>query len=136
MWITKPIKKTSHLILLYVFLFTTGIIMQSLLMPLSPVFTEERNVQNSETCQTSTMSLITLAPFTESLLMVWPYKYKKGNLIGVVVWALLHFSMNIPYFIYICIMSIFYMKAIVSEAYLPLIFLHGWINWTSIITCI
>ena len=135
----------KRLFLYWLGFLALGIVLILVLTPLSPKFIEKEQqiIQNS--CTKATMIETFLAPVLETVIfMVLPLKFfkKKGLIVGVVLWCLLHLvAKNIPIFLYICLMGLFYFKALEVEKYkrfnkyIIVVVLHGIINWVGVLTC-
>lgn len=140
MWFFEPFKediKPLNLFGWYLAFFISGILIQELLLPLSPMFTETEKEMVGTLCEPINILLIIAAPITESLLMILPFKYlKKWKFVGMFIWILFHLTLNIPYFLYICIMSIFYIKALKSKKYKWMVIFHGLVNWIGVLACL
>lgn len=126
---------------LYWFLFmAVGFTLKELIVPLSPAFIESEEQLAETLCTPITVIEVAFAPLVETLIfMILPFKFfkKRGAKIGLVIWALLHLiGRNFPTFIYICVMSIFYYKAVNSKKFKEIILLHGIPNWFAILTCL
>jgi hypothetical protein len=83
--------------------------------------------------------VILFAVFEVIVFMILPFmwKQKRGLAVGLIIWAILHLlSADVPVFIYISIMSVFYYKAISVKKYKDVLILIFLLNTISMLSCI
>lgn len=143
MWLLEPFKEKITFLKLtgyWLIFLISGIVLKEILTPLSPAFVEAEKEIISNFCVLPNLIEVFLAPLVETaIFMILPYWWKKerGLIVGLSFWAILHLiSKNIPIFIYICVISFFYFKAVSAKKYREVILFHGVINWVGLLTCL
>ena len=143
MWLTKPFNEQitfKRLFGYWLIFLISGIALKELLTPLYPIFIETENEIIVNFCQPITILETIIAPVGETLVfMILPYWWKQegGLIVGLFIWAILHLiSKDIPIFIYICIISVFYFKSVSAKKYREVILFHSIINYLGLLTCL
>jgi hypothetical protein len=79
-----------------------------------------------------------VAPFIETVLCMYlPFRFfhKKGLIVGITIWSLLHIFSGIIFLVYIFITGFFYYQLMKYNRWKETILFHGLVNWTGVTTC-
>ena len=113
--------------------FTAGAVLMILTSPFFPSEPVE------DFCEPLNLVLLLLAPITETFIFMlipfWIFK-KKGLVIGIIIWVLLHLMNGFQTIFYIAIMGFFYYRCIEVRKIKSVIFFHYLVNIPGLILCL
>jgi len=130
----------KRLFLYWLIYLAIGISIMSIVTPIHPSFAEQQTELVDTFCQPINLIFVSIAFLTETFLFMflpWKIWKKKGLVIGLIVWSILHLIGNgFPIFLYICVKALFYYRLFeigrVKEAF----GFHFLINLPGILTCL
>jgi len=132
--------KFRKLFLYWIGFFIVGVFLMELITPLSSSFEEPINELEENYCKkTINLILIILAPITETFFFLlvphWIWK-KKGVIIGIIIWVLIHLLIRtFPFIIYISLIGYFYYRCVEIGRWKSIVFFHFIPNFIGLLFC-